>query len=83
MFGYIDTGFFSTELFEKWAFEYIFPEVRQRRSKFNCVLILDEFDPYDSDNFLNVCSEEGIIQLFLAPHSSHQTQPLDIDFFGT
>ena len=34
-YGYSETGFFSTELFEKWAFEYFFPEVRQRRKKYN------------------------------------------------
>ena len=85
-YGYSETGFFSTELFEKWAFEYFFPEVRQRREKYKysgeCVLILDGFGPHDSDTFLNACSEEGIIPLFLAPHSSDQTQPLDIGFFG-
>lgn len=30
-YRYSESVFFPTELFEKWAFEYFFPEVRERR----------------------------------------------------
>ena len=43
---------------------------------------LDGFGPHDLDNFLDACSEEGIIPMFLVPHSGDQTQPLDIGLFG-
>lgn len=83
---YSESGFFSTELFDKWAFNYFFPEMLRKRETYDyqgeILLILDGFGAHDSDDFLTACTENGIIPLFLAPHSSDQTQPLDIGIFG-
>ena len=84
--GYQESGFFTTEHFLNWAFNYFFPAIRKRREEYNyhgeCLLIIDGFGPHENDDFLTGCTEEGIIPLQLAPHSSDQTQPLDIGIFG-
>lgn len=81
-----DSGFFATEQFLTWAFECFFPEIRKKREEYKykgeCLLILDGFGPHENDEFLNACTDEGIIPLPLAPHSSDQTQPLDIGIFA-
>jgi hypothetical protein len=35
-----------------------------------------------TDFFLDECTYKGVIPLFLPPHSSDQTQPLDLGIFG-
>ncbi len=83
---YSESGFFSTDLYLKCAYEYFFPEVEKKREKYKytgeCILILNGFGPHDNDIFLDECSKNGIIPFFLPPHSSDQTQPLDIGIFA-
>ena len=45
------------------------------------LLILDGFGPHDCDEFLDLCSENGVIVFPLPPHSSDQCQPLDLGIF--
>ena len=84
--SFLESGFFTTDHFLKWAFEYFFPEIERRRQYCEytgeCLLILDGFGPHECDEFLSQCTANGIITVPLAPHSSDQTQPLDIGIFG-
>ena len=86
MLAYQENGSFTTEIFERWAFEVFFPEMQRRRERYNydgeILLILDGFGPHSSDEFLNGCTENGVIPLPIPPHSSDQTQMLDLGIFG-
>ena len=83
---YQENGFITTTLFEKWADEVFFPEVYQRRELLSffgwAILILDGCSSHTSDSFHDQCFEQGIIPLFIPPHSSDQIQPLDLGIFG-
>lgn len=48
----------------------------------HAVLIIDGCTCHDSDVFLDLCLDHGIIPIFLPPHTSHMTQPLDLGIFG-
>ena len=86
MLAYQENGSFTTEIFERWAFEVFFPEMQRRRERYNydgeILLILDGFGPHSSDEFLNGCTENGVIPLPIPPHSGDQTQMLDLGIFG-
>jgi hypothetical protein len=45
-------------------------------------LLLDGFGSHHTDGFLAQCEERQIQVMFLIPHSSDQTQPLDLMTFG-
>jgi hypothetical protein len=77
-----ENAFMTTRLFELWAREVFFPAVAQRRAEFEYTgrapLLLDGLGSHHTDEFLQTCARQGIDVLFLAPHSSDQTQPLDV-----
>lgn len=79
-----ESDFFSTELFDEWAFNYFFPEKLKKMKINDCeskiLLILDGFGAHDSNYFLSAYTENGIL-LFLALHTSEQTQEFNIGIF--
>ena len=81
-----ENGFIDTFLFEKWADEIFFPEVLRRRAAtgYNgrAIAILDGCSCYQSDWFLDECTFQNICVIFIASHSSDQTQPLDLGIFA-
>lgn len=81
-----ENGFFDHSVFQKWAEEYFFPFIEKRRENFDyageSLLILDGFSVHDCDEFLDECTYHGVYPLFLPPHSSDQTQPLDLGIFA-
>jgi hypothetical protein len=76
----------TTRLFELWAREVFFPAVVQRRVEFKytgrALLLLDGLSSHHTDEFLQTCAGQDIDVLFLVPHSSDQTQPLDVVTFA-
>jgi hypothetical protein len=46
------------------------------------LLLLDGLDFHHTDEFLQTCASQDIDVLFLVPHSSDQTQPLDVLTFA-
>jgi hypothetical protein len=76
----------TTHLFELWAKEVFFPAVAQRRAEFGdtgrALHLLDGLGSHHTDEFLETCASENIDVLFLVPHSSDQTQPLDVLTFA-
>lgn len=82
---YQEKGFFNTDCFQQWAEKCLFPEIRERRKKYNydglALVILDGFEPHNCDFFLDECTYNNVCPLFLPPHSSDQCQPLDFVIF--
>jgi hypothetical protein len=76
----------TTRLFELWARELVFPAVDAQRAEFDdrgrALLLLDRRGSHHTEGFLGACAERNIDVLFLFPHSSDQTQPLDVLTFG-
>jgi hypothetical protein len=76
----------TTRLFEPWAGEVLFPAVAERRIQFGstgmAMLLLDGLGSHHSDEVLQTCANQDIDVLFLVPHSSDQTQPLDVLTFA-
>ena len=58
--------------------------MRQRLQHFNgkAVLILDGCTCHKMERFQTLLESKNIIMMFLVPHSSHLTQPLDLGIFG-
>jgi hypothetical protein len=81
-----ENAFMTTRLFELWAREVFFPAVAQRRAEFGytgrALLLLDGLGSHHTDEFLQTCASQNIDVLFLIPHSSDQTQPLDVLAFA-
>lgn len=79
-------AFMTMRLFEKWAHEIFFPEVEARRAEHNynepAILILDQLGSHHSPQFEAECEDRNIFLCYLVPHTSDQTQPLDLVTFG-
>jgi hypothetical protein len=81
-----ENAFMTTRVFELWAREVFFPAVAQRRAEFGytgrALLLLDRLGFHHTDEFLQICAGQDIDVLFLVPHSSDQTQQLDVLTFA-
>jgi hypothetical protein len=77
----------TTCLFQLLTREVFFPAVTEQRTQFEYTArVLFPFDGLDSnhtDQFLAACADRGIDILFLVPHSSHQTQRVDVLTFAS
>ena len=85
-FAYQEHSFMTSKLFLKWANEIFFPYVDAKRAEMgydgNALLILDGLPAHNDPIFRQQCEEKRIKILFLVPHSSDQTQPLDLVTFS-
>lgn len=83
-------GFANTDLIKYWIEEIFFPDVEkklreeQMRSGYNgkAYLILDGFSCHKKAFEQYDLNEKKIELIFLPPHSSHITQPLDLVIFS-
>jgi hypothetical protein len=79
-------AFMTSILFEAWAQEVLFPAVEERRREWNydgtVVLLLDGLGSHHTEKFLSDRRDRKIDVIFLVPHSSDQTQPLDLITFA-
>lgn len=86
MYGRSDSGFINTELFIRWAKESFTPEMRGKRIRYAyngpILLLMDGFGIHDCDEFREILEEENIHPILFAPHSSDQTQFLDLLIFS-
>lgn len=80
-----ETGYINSEIFNEWIDNIFIPEVQERRKKFNydgpAVLILDGCSSHYTEELFNACEINNIKLFFLPPHSSNQTQMLDLGMF--
>ena len=87
MLAHSDSGYINERLFNKWAKDVFFKEVRMKRNISNypdpAVLIFNNLHAHTSDDFVTECQEEqNIIIKPIPPHTSDQIQPLDLGIFG-
>jgi hypothetical protein len=62
--------------------EWTIAERRAHLSYQGKVVLMDGLCSHHTDQFLQDCEGRGIEVVFLVPHSSHETQPLDILTFA-
>ena len=84
-------SFITSDVFFQWLTDIFIPHVeatretlRRRLGTFNerAVLILDGCSSHTSERFWQFLESKNITMMFLVPHSSHLTQPLDLGVFG-
>jgi hypothetical protein len=86
IYSHQECGFVTQYLFDYWADEVLFPYIETMRQKLqydgSAVVLLDRCSCHESDHFLDACSFRGVIPQFLPPHTSDQTQPMDMLIFA-
>jgi hypothetical protein len=77
-----ENAFMTSKLFELWSMVFFFPGVAELRRTFGydgkAFLILDGLTCHHTSTFEAECEARNIELVFLVPHSSDQTQPLDV-----
>lgn len=80
-----ESGFITTEIFDDWINKILIPYIDSKRKEMNytgpAVLILDGCSCHYTPNLYRLCTLHSIKIFFLPPHSSNQTQPLDLVVF--
>ena len=80
-----ETGYINSEIFNEWIEKIFIPEVQERRRRFNytgpAVLILDGCTSHYTEELFDACQANNIKIFFIPPHSSNQTQMLDLGMF--
>jgi hypothetical protein len=81
-----DNGYVATPIFDDWVRTIFIPELMRRREAYcsaePAFLILDNCSAHTTGDFRDLASDHHIIPIFLPPHSSNQTQVLDLSVFG-
>lgn len=81
-----ESGYVNTESFTYWLYSSFLPELHKLRELHSysgkAILIMDNCSSHiNAIKNINLI-EENLIVHFLIPHSSHLTQPLDLNIFG-
>lgn len=80
-----ESGFITSTIFDDWVNQILIPYIVEKRKQLNyhgpAVLILDGCSCHYTPALYRLCSEHSIKIFFLPPHSSNQTQPLDLVVF--
>jgi hypothetical protein len=81
-----ENGYVATLIFADWMQRIFIPELMKRRGAYSyhgpAFLILDNCSVHTKADFTDLCSVNGIVPVFLPPHSSNQTQVLSLSIFG-
>src|SRR2546423_2470612 len=72
----------SNDIGLQWLRKVFEPQTQDKACGKMRVLICDSHDSHISEDFIGYCIQCDIILLLLPPHSSHLTQPLDVEVFG-
>lgn len=79
-------GFITTDLFCQYLEHVFIPHVRFERHRVGyqgrAVLLMDNCSCHKSDAVKRILEANNVVTVFLPPHSSDQTQPLDVGLFG-
>ena len=89
--GYLEysaSGFSNSQLTSLWYDNVFLPCLQQRRQNVGnrqepAVLLLDGFRAHDTDVFRAKAARDNVRVIYLPPHSSHKTQPLDQYVFAS
>lgn len=80
-----ETGYINSKIFDAWLEKVFIPEVNRRRLFYNyfgpAVLILDGCPSHYTNRLYDLCNKNTIKIFFIPPHSSNQTQMLDLATF--
>ena len=79
MYGLSDSGWMTSELFDLWFVHHFLPHAPSARP---LLLLLDGHSSHYNPAVIRKAAEEKVIMFCLPPHSSHESQPLDIGPFG-
>jgi hypothetical protein len=81
-----ENAFMTKRLFDLWAQEVFFPAIEERRREFGydgrVLVLMDRLGSHQTPAFLEQCTGRRIEVLFLFPHSSDETQHLDLLTFA-
>ena len=81
-----ESGFVNAAIFDYWATSVFFPEVQNRRLKYNydgeVLLLLDGCSSHFSEFFLDECTFFDVYPWQEPAGTSDQIQPLDLGIFG-
>ena len=78
-YGLSMNGWINTDLFEAWFMEHFIPNAVSSRPLF---LLLDGHSTHYQPQVLKFAMEHQCIILCLPPHTTHETQPLDVGIFA-
>jgi len=76
------TGWSNGIIALKWLKEIYLPETKPLNPLEWRLLIMDGHTSHTTDNFLYTAYSNRVFVLFLPPHTSHKTQPLDRSVFS-
>ena len=91
MHGYVVSspkGYMTTDLFECYFEDILIPHIKKKRLDRHkqlqkAVLLMDGFCAHSSDKVTKLSEDNNVKIVFIPPHSSHLTQPLDLLIFST
>src|SRR5438270_6191523 len=75
-------GWTSNEHGIQWLYGCFEPTTREKVDGKMHLLICDEHDSHITGAWIDHCMRNDIVLMILPPHSSHLTQPLNIEVFG-
>ena len=78
-YSLIVNGWINTDLFEAWFIEHFIPNAVSSRPLF---LLLDGHSTHYRPQVIKFAMEHQCIILCLPPHTTHETQPLDVGIFA-
>ena len=78
-YGLSQNGWINTELFESWFIEHFITNAVSARPLF---LLLDGHSTHYQPQVIRFAMEHNVIMLCLPPHTTHESQPLDVGVFA-
>ena len=78
-YGLSANGWINTDLFEAWFIEHFIPNAVSSRPLF---LLLDGHSTHYQPQVIRFAREHECIILCLPPHTTHESQPLDVGVFA-
>ena len=77
-YGLCKKKWITSELFEGWLVEHFLEHAVSRRPS---LLLLNGHSTHYQPEVIRLARQNGVIMLFLPPHTTHETQPLDYGVF--
>lgn len=85
--GYQPSAWIDKTILHNWAELVLIPHIKHVRNqnpdmKRKALLVMDNHSSRQNEDFLQLMKENEVIVVFLPPHSSHISQPLDVGIYG-
>jgi hypothetical protein len=81
-YDYSPTGWSNNRIALKWLKEIYLPGTKPENPAEWRLLVLDEHATHTQEEFMRIAFQSKVQLLFLPPHTSHKTQPLDRSVFA-